>query len=80
MQVTDHINITLILKNRNAVDLRIPVLISVGALVRQLQSIFHLDEKEGMKQIKVHTKGLILTESQLLHEYPMADGDIIEII
>lgn len=80
MQATDHINITLILKNRNAVDLRIPVLISAGALVRQLQSIFHLDEKEGMKQIKVHTKGLILTENQLLHEHPMADGDIIEII
>lgn len=80
MQVTDHINITLILRKRNSVDLRIPVFISVSALVRQLQSIFHLDEKEGMKQIKVHTKGLILTENQLLYEHPMADGDIIEII
>lgn len=80
MQDTEHINVTLILKNENQVDLRIPVFISAAVLVRQLESIFHLDEKEGMKQIKVHTKGLILTENQQLSDYPITDGDIIEII
>lgn len=80
MQDTKHINITLLLRNRNAVDLRIPLYITVGALVRHLQSIFHLDKRGGMKQIKVLTKGLLLTENQLLYEFPITDGDIIEII
>lgn len=80
MPDTEHINITLMLKNGNQVDLRIPIFISAAALVHQLESIFHLEKKEGMKQIKVRTKGLVLTEDQQLYDYPITDGDIIEII
>lgn len=80
MQDTKHINITLLLKNGHQVDLRIPIFISAAALVQQLESIFHLEQKEGMKQIKICTKGLVLTENQQLYDYPITDGDIIEII
>ena len=80
MRDNDHINVTLVLKNGNHVDLRIPIYITTATLVNQLRSIFHLEENEGMKQIKVSSKGLILAENQLLYHYPVTDGDIIEII
>lgn len=80
MRDNDHVNITLVLKNGNQVDLRIPVYITAAGLVNQLRSIFHLEENGGMKQIKISSKGLILAENQFLYHYPVTDGDIIEII
>lgn len=78
----EHINITLYYqKNRTQkMDVRIPKNISVYRLVRELNQIFGKARENEKYQIKVVNKGIILDEEQKVKDYPITNGDLIEVL
>lgn len=73
-----HINVT-IKSGEHTEDLRIPVEIEVSRLIRELDSIFRQNRTRPRYQMKVKNKGMILSEGKKLSDYPVTNGDIIEI-
>lgn len=78
----EHINVTLNYQNGQLppVDLRIPIKISIHQLVKEVNKIFGFDNRASKYQIKVKNKGILLDENQVLKNYPVTTGDIIEIL
>lgn len=78
----EHINITLYYqKNRSQkMDLRIPRNITVYRLIKELNQIFGKERESEKYQIKVVNKGFILDEEQKVKEYPITNGDMIEVL
>lgn len=78
----EHINITLFYqKNKEKmVDLRIPSNITVYRFIRELNQIFGKDKNIKKYQIKVLNKGILLDEEKKLKDFPVTDGDIIEVL
>ena len=79
---TKHINITLLYQQNKEkmVDLRIPNNITVFRFIRELNQIFGKEKDVKKYQIKVLNKGLLLDEEQKLKDFPITDGDIIEVL
>lgn len=79
---TEHINITLYFQRQpeKKVDLRIPKHISVYQLLKEINTIFQIEKQTAKYQIKVRNKGRLLDEEQKLSDYPITDGDIIEVL
>lgn len=62
-------------------DLRIPVQISVKQLLLDISDTLKLAPLENSRcAIKVWNKGLLLTDDDLLMDYPVTDGDILTIL
>jgi len=78
MRILTHINVT-VKSGEYKEDLRIPVEIEVSRLIRELDSIFRLNITRPRYQIKIKNKGIILSEGKKLSDYPVTNGDIIEI-
>lgn len=78
----EHINVTLLYqKNREKiVDLRIPNNITVFRFIRELNQIFGKEKDVKKYQIKVLNKGILLDEEKKLKDFPITDGDIIEVL
>ena len=78
----EHINITLLYQQEKdkAVDLRIPNNITVYRFIRELNQIFNKEKDIKKYQIKVLNKGLLLDEEKKLKDYPITNGDIIEVL
>lgn len=78
----DHINISLFFqgKQTESVDLRIPINITVTQLLKEINTIFKRSNKVLLKQIKISNKGILLTGQQKLKDYPVVNGDLIEIL
>jgi uncharacterized ubiquitin-like protein YukD len=75
-----HINVTLHAGARR-VDVRIPVKITVYQLLVELGQIFpDLGQPARRYQLRIPTKGLLLTEEDTLSRYPLATGDILEVM
>ena len=78
----EHINITLMYttNKKKQVDLRIPNNITVYRFVRELNQIFGKNKELSKYQIKVLNKGILLDEEQKIKDFPITDGDIIEVL
>lgn len=78
----EHINITLFYQQnkQHSVDLRIPTQITVYHLIRELNQIFKKETHHKKYQIKVLNKGILLDEEQKLKDFPITDGDMIEVL
>ncbi|WP_321388957.1 EsaB/YukD family protein [uncultured Enterococcus sp.] len=79
---TEHINITLVYSDNRGkiVDLRIPSNITVYRFIRELNQIFGRNKALKKYQLKVLNKGILLSEEQRIKDYPITDGDIIEVL
>jgi uncharacterized ubiquitin-like protein YukD len=78
----EHINITLLYQAQQdkSVDLRIPNNITVYRFIRELNQIFNKEKDIKKYQIKVLNKGILLDEEKKLKDYPITNGDIIEVL
>lgn len=78
----EHINISLILDVNQCqlVDLRIPTAITVTQLQQELNKIFQNQFLSKKPQMKIKNKGILLEENQRIKNYPITNGDIIEIL
>ncbi len=78
----EHINITLLYENNQdkRVDLRIPKNITVYRFIRELNQIFSRERQLPKYQIKIKNKGILLDEEKKLKDFPITDGDIIEVL
>lgn len=79
---TEHINITLFYQKNNekVVDLRIPNNITVYRFIRELNQIFGKEKATKKYQLKVLNKGILLDEEKKLNDFPITNGDIIEVL
>lgn len=78
----EHINITLLYQENEGkqVDLRIPNNITVYRFIRELNQIFNKEKALKKYQIKVLNKGILLDEEKKLKDFPITNGDIIEVL
>ncbi|MBP2099121.1 EsaB/YukD family protein [Enterococcus rivorum] len=78
----EHINITLLYQGNKdkSADLRIPRNISVYRFVREINQIFGRPKDLKKYQLKIINKGILLDEEKKLKQYPITDGDIIEVL
>lgn len=78
----EHINISLILdgNQKQLIDLRIPTAITVAQLQQELNKIFQNRFSSAKPQMKIKNKGILLEENQRIKNYPVTNGDIIEIL
>lgn len=78
----EHINITLLYQENKdkKVDLRVPNNITVYRFIRELNQIFNKEKALKKYQIKVLNKGILLDEEKKLKDYPITNGDIIEVL
>ncbi|WP_086348246.1 EsaB/YukD family protein [Candidatus Enterococcus clewellii] len=78
----EHINITLVCSDNRGkiVDLRIPSNITAYRFIRELNQIFGRNKGLNKYQLKVLNKGILLSEEQRIKDYPITDGDIIEVL
>ncbi|MGC6768057.1 EsaB/YukD family protein [Enterococcus sp. LJL128] len=78
----EHINITLVYNDNKEkmVDLRIPNNITVYRFIRELNQIFGRNKELKKYQLKVSNKGILLDEEKRLKDFPITDGDIIEVL
>ncbi|MGK0551152.1 EsaB/YukD family protein [Enterococcus faecalis] len=81
-ETKEHVNITFMYEHsrEQAADLRIPRNITVYRLIRELNQIFGKQQEVPKYQLKVKNKGLLLDEEKKLKDYPVTDGDIIEVL
>jgi uncharacterized ubiquitin-like protein YukD len=78
----EHINVTLIYEHnqQKMTDVRIPRNITVYRLIHELNQIFDRNNQVPKYQLKVKNKGLLLDEEKRLKDFPITDGDIIEVL
>lgn len=78
----EHINITLLYQGNQgkSADLRIPRNISVYRFIREVNQIFGRPKDLKKYQLKIINKGILLDEEKKLKQYPITDGDIIEVL
>ena len=74
-----HINITLLLK-KEKFDLRIPIELRVKDLLKELYDIFGDELLNKECNLKVINKDFIILNNEYLKDYPLSNGDLIEII
>lgn len=75
----EHINVTLKIKGKK-VDVRLPKSLMVSHLMKKCFEIFGLVEANRKYQIKVENKNILLVETDILGEYPLTNGDILNFI
>lgn len=79
-----HINVTIdftVLSQGALYDLRIPVQLSVKQLLLDVAETLKLGQLENSRcTIKVLTKSLLLSDDDMLMDYPIADGDILTVL
>lgn len=83
MATQTHINVTIDFSRWGAGnhDLRIPVHQPVKALIVNLADTLKLDYQDISKcSIKVTNKAILLSDNDKLIDYPIANGDILEIL
>lgn len=83
MAAQTHINVTIDFSRFGAEnrDLRIPVHQPVKALIVNLADTLKLDYQDISKcSIKVTNKAILLSDNDKLTDYPIANGDILEIL
>ncbi|EHJ52668.1 EsaB/YukD family protein [Streptococcus macacae] len=64
---------------QQAVDLRIPTKVTVKQLSHELSQIFKIPKAEHAYQLVVVNKGLLLSETALLADYPITTGDYLRL-
>lgn len=78
--MASHVNVTVVAGARRA-DLRIPARISVHRLLTELVAAEPALAVAVRKyQIAVPSKGLLLTEEDVIAQHPVTDGDVVEIV
>lgn len=80
-----HINVTVDfskrIQNGQQIDLRIPVQLTVKQLIPYIMETLNLDYSTNSKSvIKVTTKNLLLADEDHLTDFPVTDGDILQIL
>lgn len=77
-----HINISLYYQRNDGqlIDLRIPKRISTYQLIKEINKIFGAPDFNYKYQIKIKNKGILLDGNQMIQEYPVTNGDIIEVL
>lgn len=79
--MNSHINVTVkVTVTQQQSDMRIPTAITVRQLVEELLAIFNITVKPASYRIKVCNKQLLLTDLDRLEDYPITDGDRIELL
>ncbi|MBU9723482.1 MULTISPECIES: EsaB/YukD family protein [Bacillaceae] len=62
-------------------DLRIPVRITVKQLIVNLMEALNVYKKQdALCVIKVITKDILISNEDILSDYPIADGDIFKVM
>ena len=79
--MSKHINVTIHYHNENKLhDLRVPTNLTVQQFVQTVsKALKHELLSEEQYRIRVINKGFVLFDTQRIHEYPVSDGDEIEI-
>ncbi|GHS88026.1 hypothetical protein AGMMS50218_11000 [Actinomycetota bacterium] len=76
----DHVNVTLVSAGHR-LDLRIPTRLTVHRLVRELAAaVPGIDAGVRRYQLRIAAKGLLLTEEDVLARYPVASGDVVDVL
>ncbi len=80
-----HINVTVDfskrIQNGQQIDLRIPIQLTVKQLIPYIMETLNLDYSTNSKSvIKVTTKNLLLADEDHLTDFPVTDGDILQIL
>lgn len=80
-QSKSHVNVTVyVSKLSKKEDMRIPVNLSIYRLVKEIHYLFGEKQLMNKYQIKVKNKSLLLDDDKKLSDYPVTDGDFIEIM
>lgn len=74
-----HINITMLYQDKS-LDLRIPIDISVKKLIIELFEIYNYQKQKETYHLKVINKDIVILENELLKNYPLSNGDLIQVI
>ncbi|MUK87583.1 hypothetical protein GMD78_04105 [Ornithinibacillus sp. L9] len=85
MSQQTHINVTFDFSKRlysdKKYDLRVPVQLSVKHLLQSVMETVNIDyDADSRCAIKVLTKNLLLTDDDILSDYPVSDGDIFIVL
>ncbi|MFC3931514.1 EsaB/YukD family protein [Streptococcus dentapri] len=60
-------------------DLRIPRRLTVRQLYEELRQIYQFPQKSTSAQLLVVNKGLVLSETAYLSDYPITTGDYLRL-
>jgi len=76
-----HVNVTLNYYNEDvSYDLRVPVALTTKQFIHTVSSALnHPVINQEIYRIRVVNKNLLLFDTQRLQDYPISDGDIVEI-
>lgn len=83
MATKTHIDVTIDFSNwgHHRYDLRIPTQLSVKLLLLNLMETLKIERtEESLCAMKITTKDLLLTDEDRLIDYPVSDGDILEVL
>lgn len=83
MVKSTHINVTIDFHNwgGDVYDLRIPVQVTVKQLLLSVSEAIRLQRPDSsLCAIKVVTKKLLITDDDSLNDYPITDGDILQVL
>lgn len=77
-----HINVTLMAQGlaQGPLDMRLPRFIETRRLIIELERIFGCELSKKKYQLRVVNKGLLIDEGKQLSNYPVTDGDTLEIM
>ena len=79
--MSKHINVTIRYYNeKETYDLRVPTNLTTQQFVQTIsKAVKHELINEEQFRVRVLNKGFVLFDTQRVHEYPVSDGDVIEI-
>ncbi|MFV8828653.1 EsaB/YukD family protein [Alkalihalobacterium sp. APHAB7] len=83
MAKSSHINVTIDFHHwgGGVYDLRIPVQLTVKQLLLSVSETLNLQQSDSsVWAIKVVTKKLLITDDDSLNDYPITDGDILQVL
>ncbi|WP_035346297.1 EsaB/YukD family protein [Halalkalibacter hemicellulosilyticus] len=83
MAKSTHINVTVDFQNwgGGVYDLRIPVQLTVKQLLLSVSETLRIERTDSsLCAIKVLTKKLFITDDDMLSQYPITDGDILQVL
>ncbi len=78
--MSEHLNVTVVFGDRKFLDLRIPSHLPIEKFIEHVSETVHVEHDVARFCVKVVGKDFLLSDDDVLADFPVCDGDILQIL
>ncbi len=78
--MSEHLNVTVVFGEQRFLDLRVPSHLPIEKFIEHICETVHAQHEANHFCVKVVGKELLLRDDDLLVDFPVCDGDILQVL